>query len=378
MTNYALPENARLLAALIAEGMAVRGVRLNAALDEGADVGCLTAESAELLIYDATLPLVTDLAQREAIVGYLFNRFGLANQAVPMFLPVGGVLLGLPPASNAAAHNALAGLNDGNYQHFTATQKTDLLALLMGAGGTGFDGARALTSLPTLGQNYGTTTLGGFLGAAFFSPPPPVPSSASLSVSPNALQEIGTSVTVTLDGAFAAGAAGAPTTAQYRQGAAVILPTQTGAAIGDAITVPTVSATTSYAFDVTFPTGPGRTATGQVRFAAPVFYGAGLPGQSASSAFLTALTKPALALTLPATQNLLFTQAVGQTRYYAQPASFGVLSLILNNLNYDVTGSYTRSQQTLTIGAASVLYDVYEYQTPTQQAVTGLRNTFNQ
>ncbi len=204
--------------------------------------------------------------------------------------------------------------------------------------------------------------------------------SVSISLtSPPGLQRRGTAVSAAFVANTSNGSVSAPT-----------LLWSTGATTSS-IVVPGVSNSLTVSVTATFPNPAGspivKTASATLPFYAPIFYGVGAPGisgagNSAINTFLDTLTE--LLGPVAASRDLLFTQAAGQTRYYAQPSgengydSSG-LSSIVNNLGYEVISSWTKIASVPKIlGGATINYDFYEYQTPAALPVTVLKNTFKQ
>lgn len=97
-------------------------------------------------------------------------------------------------------------------------------------------------------------------------------------------------------------------------------------------------------------------------FVYPYYFGAGATGKTGAQ-IRSDLTTYVIASTASVTRSYTFTS--GQTAYFAYPASYGDLTQIFDENNFDVTSGWTKSTKSITgLDTTSQSYTVYEKTVP--------------
>lgn len=132
------------------------------------------------------------------------------------------------------------------------------------------------------------------------------------------------------------------------------------------------SDTTSYYAIVSDDVGPIQSNTLTFTEVYPYYYGVGAPGLSASD--VAALTKDIIANTATVARQF---SPISQVYYFAYPASYPVLTSILDTSGFETIGDWTVSTQNITgLDGNAISYRIYEFNNLTTQ--TGFTNTFKQ
>lgn len=193
----------------------------------------------------------------------------------------------------------------------------------------------------------------------------------NLSGSSNVLREKGTSVSgITLTAAITKRSDPIAAVRFYRN-PSTLLDTQTsGGAIPNGGNS-TYVYSTAFSDNVTFRAeaddtgatgGPSTVAsTTTYSFVYPYYYGAGATGKTGAQirSDLTTLVMSALSGGASTTRSYTFTS--GQTAYFAYPASYGDLTTIYDENNFDVTAGFTKTTKSITgLDGTSQSYTCYE------------------
>lgn len=107
------------------------------------------------------------------------------------------------------------------------------------------------------------------------------------------------------------------------------------------------------------PTTVGANVT--FNFVYPYYYGTGAPGLTAAA--VAGLTKNVIASNANLTRS--FTTSAGQVYYFAYPSSYGALTSILDQNNFETISSWNMRQENITgLNGTPVLYRIYEFTLP--------------
>lgn len=102
-------------------------------------------------------------------------------------------------------------------------------------------------------------------------------------------------------------------------------------------------------------------------FVYPYYFGAGAVGLSAAA--VAGLSKNIINST--ASLNRSFTTTAGQVYYFAYPASYGVLTSILDENGFEVIGDWTLRVENITgLDLSPVSYNIYEFNNPVTAGTT--------
>lgn len=109
------------------------------------------------------------------------------------------------------------------------------------------------------------------------------------------------------------------------------------------------------------------TASASFTFVYPYYHGVGAVGMSAAS--VAALTKSVITST--ASLNRTFNIAAGQVFYFAYPASYGALTAIKDENNFETLPDWTLRTENITgLNGIPVSYRIYEFNNPAGSPVT--------
>lgn len=156
---------------------------------------------------------------------------------------------------------------------------------------------------------------------------------------------------------------------RFLQGVTLIQDHNPPVVIGSGVTASVYS--TPFSDNITFtvevtdePTGGGPTMVSSnvtYSFVYPYYNGAAAPGRTPAQ--VAAMTKSIINST--ATLNKAFTTANGDVYYFAYPASYGLLTSILDENGFETFSAWTKTTQNITgLDASAVSYNIYESNNP--------------
>lgn len=320
-------------------------------------------------------------ARAALIVGHLVRRHGLGALPIAASTPIayastsGTGSIWWNQINGIPGNLAFLPIDPADVQGLTVYIQNVVNAMDLG-GGSSHD---SLTDVQVL-VKPGTTASGqplhldGVVGTDLLAMLYPfVQPTATVTISPTALQELGTTTTVTVDGGFAVGSDSAPTQGVYKVNGTTHT-TQTSG-IGSAISVTGVAETTTFQFTATFPTsGLKVSSILTLTFAPPAFFGCALPG--ASTATVLGLSKnvsvhgSSLSLAFPA-------GTIGQVYHFAFPNAWGHPVQVKDGSGFDVTAAWTAfTTATYTNGPYSATYRFLKSANPFVGSTSGETLTF--
>lgn len=200
----------------------------------------------------------------------------------------------------------------------------------------------------------------------------------SISVSPNGgTKEKGTSVSITSLKVTPTRKSSDLAKVEVKQGSTVIKTVTSGITSGTAIDcLPssgiTVTSNTSFSATVTdVDGGTGSASGGSFSFVDPYFYGVVESDATINSATVLGLTKKVEA---KGSKTFTYTTS-GQKMAVAYPASYGNLKSAIDPNGFDLIGTFTKKEVTVSVQSGSVLYYVYVETEPS--TVSGYAVKFN-